>query len=254
MSSYHGRVAQFGGNEAALREYRNECLASYFAIGAQALMNFVDGINKLEPALTKLNSTMVQAAPLGDPKKGKGGIVTKGLSSGKLKAGENEVVVGFLGYDDAIVLAKSAFISAAKAGTKGIKSPNIRSLYNRIITDKQPMVFDGQTNTVTSGGFQMTVGGNPQLKSGGVSLYGSGFGGFSGAFKLSASWSYTSGLDQLKSVTAWQKFADDVSQYTDNSVTAGQGTDAIYSRGKALEAARASKSSASAGGLKSLWQ
>lgn len=196
------------GDEDAIREYR-DCLAQYGAVIGQSYLYLVEDLNDMKAQVVK---------------DGNGNIVVRGL-----------------GYNDFISIANSALHNAAAE----IINPTIQSMLNRITNDHTSCRFDGAVEVIKCGASQLTLSSKPQLVLSGVGMYGSGYAGFSGSFKVSRGWSYSEALEKLRSTSKYKRFAEEVSKYAEEMESKGMGKEAVIARKKAVETAMAGRQAVS---------
>jgi hypothetical protein len=146
-----------------------------------------------------------------------------------------------MGYDEFMTLADDALIRALS----GITNATIKGLYDRAVNDKQPCQFDKSLENIKCGASVIAIGGSPQLTVSGIKMYGGGFAGYQGTFKVSKSWSYTTALESLKTNSKYAKFAEDVSNYTEELESQGRSREAVLVRKKAVDLAKSGKQAVS---------
>ena len=201
------------GDEEAVQQYKND-LAYYGAVIGQAYLYLSQDLAALDAGARK-----------------------------KDKIGA--VAVNKLGYLDFQTLADAAL---AKANA-GISDLRIKRLYDSIVADKAPCRFADSSSKIQCGGAMITVGTQPELYANGVNMYGKAFAGYSGAYKVSSSWSYSQAVENLKSSGTFSKFAEDVSRYADELTSRGQGREAVETKKKAMAAVASGKRGLSLSGL-----
>lgn len=157
-----------------------------------------------------------------------------GMEHGVKKTAGGEIVVRSMGLADYKVIAERALDRAVAAAD--------RERYDYLISD-DPCRFEGKTEAIQCGSVRLTLGTKPELIAAGVNIYGTQFGGLSGAYKLSSNWSLTKALEQLKSVSTFAKFATEVSDYAEKLESAGRSKEAAYARKRAVELAATSDTS-----------
>jgi len=165
--------------------------------------------------------------------------------SGDLNAGRNKngnIDIKGMGYDDFSTLAEASLLRAVETG---FTNTTIKGLYDRAVNDNQPCMFDRTLENIKCGPTVMTIGGSPQLTVSGIKMYGDGFAGYQGTFKVSRSWSFTTALENLKTNSKYAKFAEEVSNYTEELESQGRSREAVLVRKKALELAKSNKQAVS---------
>ncbi|MGO9016665.1 MAG: hypothetical protein ACLQF0_17020 [Dissulfurispiraceae bacterium] len=217
-SDYLAKAAQSNVNiqsiadEKEIRAYR-DCLAQYGSIIAQAYLYLTTDLGGIKGSVSKAkNST----------------ITVKGM-----------------GYDDFIALADTALQRASQAVTNHI----IISMRDRVIHSQVPCQFDRNVENIKCGSALIILGTKPQLFVNGIGMYGDHFAGYSGAYKISKSWSYTDALEKLRTTNKYSKWAAEVQQYAEELESRGKTKEATMVRKKAWDIAKNNKQTVDAGQL-----
>lgn len=198
------------GTEKGINEYKN-CLAYYGLVVAQAYLNLADNLN------------FVGAQAIQE--KGKDEMPTR---------------VTDLSFPDFNKLAEGAFAKAVVQVAAGKVSTDRAKTYKRVIADI-PCYFNGAVEKINCGGSILTISAPPQLQYAGLHVYGQGFYGFQGTYKISSNYSYSDALEQLKSLSKYKKFVEDVSVYAEALRSKGMTTEAVYVEKRAWESAKTGK-------------
>ena len=203
----NGLVRDAGGDEIAIREYKN-CLAYYGAIIGQACLILDADVRKVAQIQKEKETTVIRG----------------------------------IGYDDLVDLAAEALNKARKK----ISNRTIRRLYNSCLRDKTPCQLNGSTEKILCGASMVVLSPNPQLTISGIPFYGGGrYAGFAGSYKINAGWSWNETFEKLKSSGKYAKFAKEVSDYSDDLKAKGKTTDAVLARKKAFDLIKSGKQSVS---------
>lgn len=199
-------------DENAIVRYRN-CLVFYGALIGQAYLNLNSDIADLKADVSKDKE---------------GNIIIKGL-----------------GYDDFVSLADESLRKAID----NLNNKTIIRLYEKITNNDTPCRFEKSIEIIQCGNSQITLSAKPQLVSLGIPVYGSGFAGFQGSFKVSRGWSYSDAIEKLKSTSTYSKFADEVSKYAEELESQGKTKEATFVKKKAWELAESGKQNLSVSNL-----
>ncbi len=166
--------------------------------------------------------------------------LSQDVNAGRNKSGN--IDIKGMGYDDFATLADAALLRAVESG---LTNTTIKGLYDRAVNDKHPCLFDKSLENIKCGASVISIGGSPQLTVSGIKMYGGGFAGYQGTFKVSKSWSYTTALESLKTNSKYAKFAEDVSNYTEELESQGRSREAVLVRKKAVDLAKSGKQAVS---------
>ena len=197
------------GTEKGINEYKN-CRAYYGLVVAQAYLNLADNLN------------FVGAQAIQEKGKDEGTRVTD------------------LSFPDFNKLAEGAFAKAVVQVAAGKVSTDRAKTYKRVIAD-MPCYFNGAVEKINCGGSILTISAPPQLQYAGLHVFGQGFYGFQGTYKISSNYSYSDALEQLKSLSKYKKFVEDVSVYAEALRSKGMATEAVYVEKRAWESAKTGK-------------
>jgi len=195
-------------DEDSIRDYRN-CLAVYGAIIGQAYLYLTSDITELEAEVSKDD---------------RGNIIVSGLN-----------------YADFTLLANTALSRAIST----IEDPLVKDMYQSAISDSSPCQFDTSVENIKCGNTLITLTTKPGLMVAGIKIYGDSFSGFQGSFKVSRGWSYSDAIEKLKSTSAYSKFADEISKYTEELESQGRSKEATLVKKKAWELAQSGKQAVS---------
>lgn len=204
--------------EKGIHEYKN-CLAYYGLVIAQAYLNLSDN-------LRDVGAQVIQ-------EKGKDMVFNH---------------VNDLSLPDFITLAEAAFEKAAQQVEEGKVSTDRFKTFKRVTTDI-PCYFNGAVERINCGGGTITISAPPQLQYGGLQVYGSGFYGFQGTYKISSNYSYSNALEDMQSVSKYRKWVKEVSQFAEALRSKGMAKEAVYVEKKAWELAKSGKVGVSPGKL-----
>lgn len=191
-------------NEDAIRDYRN-CLSFYGAVIGQAYLYLTSDITELEAEVSK------------DDK--------------------DNIIVSGLNYSDFTLLANASLSRAIIS----IEDTLIKDMYQSAINDNSPCQFDTSVEAIKCGNTLTTLTTKPSLIAAGIKIYGDSFMGFTGTFKVSRGWSYSDAIEKLKSTSAYNKFAEEVSKYTEELESKGKSREATFVKKKAWELAQSGK-------------
>lgn len=198
------------GTERGIHEYK-KCLAYYGLVIAQAYLNLSDN-------LKDVGAQVIQD-------KGKDLIFNH---------------VNDLSLPDFNSLAEAAFEKAVDQVEEGQVSTDRIKTYKRVIADV-PCYFNGAVEKINCGGGTLTISAPPQLQYGGLQVYGSGFYGFQGTYKISSNYSYSNALEDMQSVSKYRKWVKEVSQFAEALRSKGLAKEAVYVEKKAWELAKSGK-------------
>ncbi len=191
-------------DEDSIREYRN-CLSLYGSIIGQAYLYLTSDITEVEAEVSKDD---------------RGDIIVSGLN-----------------YSDFILLANTSISRAITS----VEDPLIKEMYQNAIRDTSPCQFDISIENIKCGNTLVTLSTKPALMVAGIKVFGDSFSGFTGTFKVSQGWSYSDAIEKLKSTSAYNKFADEVSKYTERLESRGKNKEATLVKKKAWELAKSGK-------------
>lgn len=195
-------------DEDSIRQYRN-CLSLYGAVIGQAYLYLTSDITEVEAEVSK------------DEK--------------------DNIIVSGLNYSDFILLANAALTKSIAS----IEDPLVKEMYQNTISNTSPCQFDNAIENIKCGNSLIILQTKPSLLVAGIKTYGDSFSGFTGTFKVSRGWSYSDAIEKLKSTSAYSKFADEVSKYTEELESQGNSKEATFVKKKAWELAKSGKQAVS---------
>lgn len=154
---------------------------------------------------------------------------------------------GTIGHDDILKLAAEALDKAVAKGVTGTKG--IKALHERILKAQGPCYFDNSVTNIKCGISSLVLGGKPQLYAGSIPVYGAGFSGFTGTYRVSRAWSYSDAIEALKSTSTYSKVAKDISTYTEKLESEGKAYEAALVKKTLIKKASSGKKSLNISGL-----
>ncbi|WP_306534055.1 hypothetical protein [Geobacter sp.] len=141
---------------------------------------------------------------------------------------------GTIGHDDILKLAAEALDKALAKGVTEAKG--VKALHERILKAQGPCFFDSSVTNIKCGFSSLVLGGKPQLYAGSIPIYGAGYSGFTGTYRVSRAWSYSDAIEALKSTSKYSKIATDVSTYTEKLESNGKAYEAALIKKQAIKA------------------
>lgn len=154
---------------------------------------------------------------------------------------------GSIGHDDILKLAAQALQKAVEGGVTEAKG--VKALHERILKAQGPCFFDSAVNNIKCGVSSLVLSGKPQLYAGSIPVYGAGFSGFTGTYRVSRAWSYSDAIEALKSTSTYSKVAKDISSYTERLESEGRAYESALLKRNALKAVYSGKKSLNISGL-----
>ena len=142
-----------------------------------------------------------------------------------------------LGAADVQDLAKAALVRASQ----GIPDRRIKTAIDQVVADQGECRFAGSPEKIQCGASTLSIGTMPELYFRGVQVYGKAFSGYSGQFKVSSGWSYSQGVEDMKSDSTYSKTGEEVSKYADDLVSRGQGREAVAVKKNAVSQSKSGK-------------
>lgn len=162
-------------------------------------------------------------------------------------SGTDKTTITGIGYDDLVTLANGALARVVSEGGLKITNSTIRRLGWRALKyqPKIPYQLDGSLEKIRHGNTQVTLGAKPQVIVSGVQWYGQAYAGLAGSYKVSAGWSWSDALEELKSDSRYGKAANEISKYADKLASKGNSTEAVLVQKRAFDMVKSGKQSAS---------
>lgn len=208
-------IRDAAGNNMPVADLANEveikayrdCLAFYGAILQQANISLGDSIKKLKASV---------------------------------KNRQGQVEVKGIGLADYEMLAAGSLLRAVE------KREAAERKYQSLLTN-EPCRFAGRPEDILCGPLELHLGSQPKLTAGSTGIYGNGYGGVSGQYRITSSWSMVEALESAKSNAKYAKFAKEWQDAAERQEADGKTTEAAMTRRKAVELMKSNKTSLSPG-------